>query len=120
MKFEYYNPSDESGSCVVRTMTKLTGKAYDIVKTELTALAKRLSCETYNVFGQYMADHDIYKIKECNNTTVGELNDGIYCIYSTNHNGFFHLIPVIDNVIYDRRNDSLQLYVIAIYKKKKI
>ena len=125
MKFEYYNPSDESGSCVVRTMTKLTGKKYDIVKTELTALAKRLRCETYNdenVFGQYMVDHDIYKIKECNNTTVGELelNDGIYCIYSTNHNGFFHLLPVIDNVIYDRRNDSLQLYVIAVYKKKKI
>ena len=31
MNFEYYNPSDESGSCVVRTMTKLTGKEYDIV-----------------------------------------------------------------------------------------
>ena len=125
MKFEYYNPSDESRSCVVRTMTKLTGKTYDIVKAELTALAKKLGCETYNdehVFGQYMAEHDIYKIKECNNTTVGELelNDGVYCIYSTNHNGFFHLIPIIDNVIYDRRNDSLQLYVIAIYKKMSI
>ena len=125
MKFEYYNPSDESRSCVVRTMTKLTGKAYDIVKAELTALAKKLGYETYNdehVFGQYMAEHDIYKIKECNNTTVGELelNDGVYCIYSTNNNGFFHLIPIIDNVIYDRRNDSLQLYVIAIYKKMSI
>lgn len=124
MKFEYYNPSDESGSCVVRTMTKLTGKEYVTVKAELTDLAKKLGLETYNdevVFRRYMEEHGIYRIKENDNTTVGELelNEGMYCIYSTNHNGFFHLIPVIDNVIYDRRNDSLQLYVIAIYKKKK-
>ena len=32
MKFEYYNPSDDKRSCVVRTMTKLTGKDYDTVK----------------------------------------------------------------------------------------
>ena len=66
MKFEYYNPSDESRSCVVRTMTKLTGKAYDIVKAELTALAKKLGYETYNdehVFGQYMAEQYKREVK---------------------------------------------------------
>ncbi|MBE6863779.1 MAG: hypothetical protein E7495_04310 [Ruminococcus flavefaciens] len=121
MNFEYYNPSDESRSCVVRTMTKLTGKKYSIVKAELTALAQELGFETYNdeaVFGRYMAEHGIYKTKDHVDTTVGELelNDGSYCVYCTNHKGFFHLIPVVDNVIYDRRNDSLELYVIAVYK----
>ena len=125
MDFEYYNPSDESRSCVVRTMTKLTGKEYSTVKAELTALAQELGYETYNdetVFGQYMAKHGIYKAAEYGNTTVGELelNDGSYCVYSTNHKGFFHLIPIVDNVIYDRRNDSLKLYVIAVYKKEKV
>ena len=42
MEFDYYNPSDESRSCVVRTMTKLTGKEYSTVKAELTALAQEL------------------------------------------------------------------------------
>ena len=125
MDFEYYNPSDESRSCVVRTMTKLTGKEYSTVKAELTSLAQELGYETYNnetVFGQYMTKHGIYKKTEYENTTVGELelNDGSYCVYSTNHKGFFHLIPIVDNVIYDRRNDSLELYVIAVYKKEKL
>ena len=105
----------------MRTMTKLTGKEYSIVKAELTALAQELGFETYNdeaVFGRYMAEHGIYKTKDHVDTTVGELelNDGSYCVYCTNHKGFFHLIPVVDNVIYDRRNYSLELYVIAVYK----
>lgn len=123
MKFEYYDPSDDKRSCVVRTMTKLTDKEYSAVKAELIKLAQELGCEAYNdesVFGRYMAEHGIYKIREYDETTVGELelNDGKYCVYCTNRNGFFHLLPVVDNVIYDRRNDSLELYVIAIYKKK--
>ena len=124
MNFEYYNPSDESRSCVVRTLTKLTGKEYSTVKAELDALAQELGYETYNeaaVFERYMAKHSIYKMKEYENITVGELelNGGSYCVYSTNQNGFFHLIPVVDNVIYDRRNDSTELFVIAVYKKEK-
>lgn len=96
-----------------------------MVKEELTVLAQKLGFETYNdesVFVYYMAEHGIYKINEYENTTVGELelNNGIYCIYSTDNNGFFHMIPVVNNVIYDRRNDSLQLYVIAVYKKNSI
>ena len=27
MEFEYYDPSDDKRSCVVRTLTKLTGKS---------------------------------------------------------------------------------------------
>lgn len=122
MEFEYYNPSDEKRSCVVRTMTKLTGKEYSIVKKELTELAEQSGLETYNdenVFEKYMAEHGISKLKEYKNTTVGELelNDGIYCVYATNRNDFYHLLPVVDNVIYDRRNDSDGLYVIAVYRK---
>ena len=122
MEFEYYNPSDDKRSCVVRTLTKLTGKEYSTVKAELTALAHELGHETYNdeaVFEPYMANHGFYKISNhCN--TVGELesDSGAYCVYCTNRAGFYHLLPIVDNIIYDRRNDSLELYVIAVYKKK--
>ena len=104
-------------------MTKLTGKEYIDVKAELCELAQELGRETYNdefVFGRYMAEHGIFKINDHSNTTVGDLdlNNGIYCVYCTNRNGFYHLFPVVDNIIYDRRNDSLGLYVIAVYKKE--
>lgn len=125
MEFEYYNPSDESRSCVVRTMTKLTGKDYSVVKQELTELAEKTGCDTYNdetVFGRYMSFHGIHKLKEFNETKVGELQLGAgeYCVFCTNRSGFYHLLPMIDNVIYDRRNDSLELYVIAVYKKDTV
>ena len=48
MEFAYYNPSDESRSCVVRTMTKLSGKPYETVKSELTALASEMAYPAYN------------------------------------------------------------------------
>ena len=122
MRFEYYNPSDESRSCVVRTMTKLTGKEYSKVKTELAELALKLGCETYNdekVFEQYMAEHGFRKLREYNGETVGEieLTDGTYCVHCTNREGFHHLMPVVDNIIFDRRDDSRGLYLVAVYKK---
>ena len=122
MRFEYYNPSYESRSCVVRTMTKLTGKEYSKVKTELAELALKLGCETYNdekVFEQYMAEHGFRKLREYDGETVGEieLNDGTYCVHCTNREGFHHLMPVVDNIIFDRRDDSRGLYLVAVYKK---
>lgn len=122
MRFEYYSPSDEKRSCVVRTMTKLTGKGYSTVGSELTAMAQSLACDTYNderVFGEYMASHGIYRLEGYEGSAVGELvlDDGEYCVYATNRDGFYHLIPVVDDVIYDRKDDSRGLYVIAVYKK---
>ena len=122
MEFEYYNPSNDKRSCVVRTMAKLTDKDYSIVKSELTELAKDIGCGTYNdekVFSSYMANHGIYKLNDYTDTKVGQLglSCGTYCVYCTNRDGFYHLLPVVDNVIYDRRDDIRELYVIAVYKK---
>ena len=124
MDFVYYNPSDDKQSCVVRTMTKLTGKKYDAVKSELTELAQELGCGTYNdeaVFERYMESHGISKLKEYDEIKVGalELKGGVYCVHCTNREGFHHLLPVVDNVIYDRRDDSRELYVVAVYKKQE-
>ena len=122
IKFEKYNPSDEKHSCVVRTMTKLTGKDYGAVKHELILLAEQMGYPTYNephVFEMYMESHLIYKHRDYRDTKVSELNpgNGTYCVLATNNSGFFHLFPLIDNVIYDRRNDSLELYAVSLYKK---
>ena len=66
LRFLYYNPSGESRSCVVRTMTRLTGKPYETVKAELTALAAEMGYPEYNepdVFEAYMAQHGIAKCR---------------------------------------------------------
>ena len=124
MEFEFYNPSEDKQSCVVRTMTKLTGREYGAVKSELTELARELGCGTYNdeaVFEQYMESHGIFKLKEYDDIKVGELElkGSIYCVHCTNREGFHHRLPVVDNVIYDRRDDSRELYVVAVYKKQE-
>ena len=102
--FEVYSPTDESRSCVVRTLTKLTGKDHSEVKKELTSLAEQMGLPTYN-------DADT-RVKEL------RLGRGEYCVVATNNAGFFHMFPVIDGVIYDRRNDSQELCVVSVYKKQ--
>ena len=64
MEFVYFNPTDESRSCVVRTMTRLTGKPYEAVKKVLTELAAEMGYPDYNetaVFEKYMAAHRIFR-----------------------------------------------------------
>ncbi len=123
LTFELYDPSDDKQSCVVRTMTKLVGRDYSTVKQELKKLAERSGFETYNdqsVFEEYMSRNGIYKERDYNNNTQLkdlDLSDGAYCVFVTNRVSYFHLVPVIDNVIYDRRNESLGMYVVATYKK---
>ena len=123
MRFEHFDPSSESRSCVVRTMTKLTGKEYSVVKAELTALAQSMGKDSYNdesVFGEYMAGFGMKKCGEYDDTRAGELDlgNGVYCVFCTDRKDFCHLMPVIDNVIYDRRDDYRELWVVAVYKKE--
>lgn len=122
MEYAFYNPSEESRSCVVRTMTKLSGKPYETVKSELTAIAAEMEYPEYNepeVFEAYMEQLGMRKCIDDCGLRVRELKlaRGTYCVFCTNHEGFFHLMPVIDGVIYDRRNDSQDLYVLAVYRK---
>lgn len=124
LRFMYYNPSGESRSCVVRTMTRLTGKPYETVKAELTALAAEMEYPEYNepdVFEAYMAQHGIIKCIDDCGLRVKELKleRGSYCVFCTDHEGFFHLMPVQDGVIYDRRDDSQELFVLAVYRQMK-
>ncbi len=120
--FEHFDPTDEKRSCVVRTMTKLTGRDYGSVKAELAALAAEMGCETYNdqrVFGRFLEDLGFSRIGGYEGLTVGELElkNGSWCVHCTDRKEFQHLLPVVDGVIFDRRDDSRGLFVEAVYKK---
>jgi len=122
MKFVKYDPANEKGACILRTFSKLFNKTYDELKEELNALAKRLNYESYNeveVFEKYLSDNNYEKIAG-NNTLVSDLNldNGKYAIFAFKDN-FYHIFTLIDNVIYDKNEDSLDLYAISIYKSKE-
>lgn len=124
MRFEHFDPTDESFSCVARTMTKLTGKEYTAVRAELTELARSMGLATYNdeaVFERYMAGLGMKRQDGHKAEKVGglDLPEGTYCIFCTDRKGFCHLMPVIDNVIYDRKDTYRDLYVAAVYRKEE-
>lgn len=122
MKFVKYDPVNEKGACVLRTFSKLFNKTYDELKEELNDLAKKLNYESYNeieVFEKYLSDNNYEKI-DGNNTLVCDLNldNGKYAIFAFKGD-FYHMFALIDNIIYDKNEGSLDLYAISIYKSKE-
>ena len=118
-----YNPSDEHGSCIARTLTLLSGKPYPAVRAELDALAGALGFDTYTetaVFEEYLARLGFYPADGYTGVRMDALTlpAGRFCVICTDGAGFYHMLPVIDSVIYDRRNDSGALTVFRIYAEK--
>lgn len=123
MKFENYNITDINGNsnCIIRTFSKLFNKSYDEILNELLDLAKSLRYDNFTeieVFEKYLynnnyvnyIDKDI-KIKDL------KLPLGKYAVFCYDKKDFYHMLPIIDNTIYDKNNESLNLYVIKVYKE---
>lgn len=122
MKFIKYDPVNEKGACVLRTFYKLFNKDYETLKEELNLLASTLNYNSYNeieVFEKYLSDNNYIKI-DGNNTLVSDLklDNGKYAIFAYKDD-FYHMFSIIDNTIYDKNNNCLDLFVISIYKSKE-
>ena len=122
MNFIKYDPVNEKGTCVIRTFSKLFNKDYETLKEELNLLASTLNYNYYNeieVFEKYLSNNNYIKI-DGNNTLVSNLNleSGKYAIFAFKDD-FYHMFSIIDNAIYDKDNNCLDLYVISIYKSKE-
>ena len=124
MKFIEYNLVSENGksNCVVRSLCKVLNKDYNEVFNGLIEKSKELKAESFNdieVFENYMKDNNIIKIDSIKDTLVKDLNldNNTYIVFCYDKGDFYHMIPIIDNTVYDKRIDSLELYTISIYKK---
>lgn len=119
---EYYiTNNDGKSNCVVRSLCKVLNKQYDEVYSDLITISKNLNCSfnDIEVFEKYMSDNKINKINSSESTIKDlKLDNGTYIVFCYDKKDFYHMIPIVDNVIYDRNNDCLNLYVISIYKKK--
>lgn len=122
IKYEEYFISNKDGksNCVIRTFCKLFNKDYDTIFNELVDLTHELNRNNFNdieVFEEYMKRQNINKIgsKEIKLKDLN-LDSGTYVVFCYDKKDWYHMVPIIDNVLYDKTNDSLELYAISLYK----
>lgn len=125
MNFEKFYVSNKNGksNCVVRSLCKVLDKQYDDVYNDLINISKELKCSSFNdieVFEKYMENNDIFKINCENITRVKDFNldKGTFIVFCYDKKDFYHMVPIINNVIYDKNKDCLDLYILSVYKKK--
>ena len=68
-----------------------------------------------------MKRHNTFKLDKYEGELIRNLrlDNNSYIIFCYDKKDFFHMVPVINNTLYDRTNESLELYPIKIYQKKK-
>ena len=122
MKYEYYNPVDEKGDCVARSISKLLNKDYNKVKEELISLAETLEQTDYReieVFETYLKNNNVYELKKEFNCKVEDLSiePGKYIIFG-NKEDWYHMVCLIDDTFYDKSENYKEINIIKIYKLK--
>ena len=124
MKFKEFYISDKSGksNCVIRSLCKVLNKEYNVVYEGLCEVAKKLNYSSFNdvpVFEKYMEDNNIIKINYSGEIKVKDLETDScsYIVFCYDKKEFYHMVSIIDNVIYDKNSECMDLYVIAIYRK---
>ena len=127
MTFKEFYISDKNGksNCVIRSLCKILNKEYNDVYNDLCKIAEDLKCDSFNdipVFEKYMEDNNIFNIDYNKDIMIIDLNlnDNSYVVFCWNKKDYYHMISIIDNVIYDKNFDCMNLYVISIYKKNEI
>ena len=122
MKVEYYNPKDEKGGCVYRSISVALNKNYNDVKEELANLSKALGYKDpreEKVFEEYLKQNDftIDTSKKEQKLFLTNL-DGINIAY-VYYDDWYHMVCVINNIIYDKNNEEelKNLKIIKVYKK---
>lgn len=121
MKYEYYNPVDEKGSCVQRSLSKILNKDYNETKQELIELSKSLGYSDYReieVFETYMKKYNIVELNQEFNCTIEDLTiePGNYIIFG-NKEEWYHMVCLINNTIYDKNENYKEINIIKIYKQ---
>ena len=122
MKFVEYNPVLGSG-CIVRTFLRLLDKDVSEIKNELFNLAQDMGYDDYSeisVFEKYLDINNYEKIDNYKDILVKDLSldYGKYALFCYDKNDYYHMFSIIDNIIYDKNDKCLDLYVISVYKLK--
>ncbi len=123
IKFEEYfvSNSDGKSNCIIRSFCKMFNKEYDEVFDELVDIANKLNYDSYaeiEVFEKYLEDRSFLPIDDYKDTQIKDLSldNSKYIIFCYDKKDWYHMVPIIDNTLYDKTEESLDLYVITVYK----
>ncbi len=122
MNYNYFYLTDREGksNCVIRSFCKIYDMEYDDVSKELLTISKELNCNFNDIetFEEFMRLHNTIKLDNYQDELIKDLklDNGKYIVFCYDKKDFYHMVPVINKTVYDYNNDSLNLYVISIYK----
>ena len=116
MKYEKYTCD---GNCIVRSFCKMFNYNCLDVSKELNDICKKYNY-TYDdieLFEEYLKRRNMFKIDYGKDMLVKDLKlDGKYIVFCFDKKDYYHMLPVINNIVYDKNDKCLDLYVISIYK----
>lgn len=122
MEFNQFYVSNKEGksNCVIRSFCKVYNKDYDEVYRNLCKIAE-INNKLYTdieVFETYMKQNNTLEIDYGKNIKIRNLNldNGSYIVFCYDKDNYYHMIPIINNTIYDKDDNSLDLYTIKVYK----
>ena len=122
MNYNYFYLTDREGksNCVIRSFCKIYDMEYDDVSKELLTISKELNCNFNDIetFEEFMRLRNTIKLDNYQDELIKDLklDNGKYIVFCYDKKDFYHMVPVINKTVYDYNNDSLNLYVISIYK----
>ena len=122
MNYNYFYLTDKEGksNCVIRSFCKIYDMEYDDVSKELLTISKELNCNFNDIesFEKFMRLRNTIKLDNYQDELIKDLklDEGKYIIFCYDKKDFYHMVPVINKTVNDYNNDSLNLYVISIYK----
>lgn len=124
MKYSSFYVAHFNGksNCVIRSLCKLLNEDYDKIYNDLCDLQRKLDASSYNdiiVFETFMNNNNISEVSYGKDIMIKdwELDNGSYIVFCYDKKDFYHMVTIIDNVLYDKDDSSLDLYVIKLYKK---
>lgn len=123
MKYKKYYIDDNNGhsNCVIRSFCKVYGGDYNSVYSELCNIAEELNCSfnDIEVFETYMKRRNTIPIDYGKDIKIKdlELESDTYLDFCWDKGVFYHMVPIINDVVYDKSEDCLELYTYTLYKK---
>jgi len=122
MKYNYYYIIDKDGksNCVIRSFCKIYDLEYNDVINELLSISHKLNSSFNDIetFEEFMNRRNTIKLDNYHDQLIKDikLDNNKYIIFCYDKKDFYHMVPVINNIVYDYNEDFYNLYVISIYK----
>lgn len=118
---KYINYNVDGYNCVERSLAKILNIDCEEVRNNLEKIKEELNASNSNdieVFEEYMNRNSIFALSDKIDSKIKDLklDNGEYIVFCYDKKDFYHMVPIIDNTLYDKSDKSFDLYTIKIYR----